>query len=166
MLRMYSQPGRGCQRGWAKVTFLAPHSSCCHWGVPAPSTFLDAPRVRVGTLPHTEGETEAQVPNGESGVFFTPLFCLLGDPTKSLFVRTAACQKLWQLPWATPTQLVTAGSWLPLGRLAASQPPKQAPCFPGWGWWRVLSSHPHALSLRLSRGAWCPVSLSLKQGRS
>lgn len=129
MLRMYPQPGRGCQRGWAKVTFLAPHSSCCHWGYrPPPHSWMPpgsgwAPCLIQG------GATEAQVPNGESGVFFTPLFCLLGDPTTSLFVRTAACQKLWQLPWATPTQLVKAGSWLPLGRLAASQPPRQAPCF-------------------------------------
>lgn len=134
-------------------------------GVLAPSTFLEAPGVRVGTLPHTDGETEAQVPNGESGVFFTPPFCVLGDPTKPL-CKSSSCQKLWQLPRVTPTQLVTAGSWLQLGRLAASQPPRQAPCFPGWGWWRVLSSHPHALSLHLSRGACCPVSLSLKQGRS
>lgn len=61
------------------------------------------------TLPYADGETEAHVSNAQSGVFFTPLYCLLGNPTKPIFLRTEASQKLWQLPWATPTWLVRVG---------------------------------------------------------
>lgn len=131
------------------------HISGCPW------------RSGVGTLPHTDGETEARVPNAQSGVFLTPLYSLLGDPTKPLFVRAEASQKLWQLPWATPAQVVRAGLWLPFRRLPANQVSSRAPQA------RLLAALdgadgvfspaipipcPCALA---PRGAWCPVSLSL-----
>lgn len=101
-------------KGMGKSDLSVPSQFLLPLRILVPPTFLDAPGGQGGHPAPYRWETEAHVPHAQSGVFFTPPYYLLGDPTKPLFVRPEASQKLWQLPWATPTRLVRTGPWLPL----------------------------------------------------
>lgn len=79
----------GVPKGVGKSDLSGP-SQLLSSGILAPFTFLDAPGVRVGTLPHTDGETEAQVPNGESGVFFYPSICSVGRSHQASFYKSSS----------------------------------------------------------------------------